>query len=321
MAVTGIEQRVEILLRDIRQKSGHREYSYNSGIPQRELVEYLNDAQDRLYNLILQEHPTLYRKVGTAITVTSGTSSYTLPTDGFLSHNITKVEFSPSGNTQDYTRLDQRSSAEENHYQGYPDSYFLRDGSIILSPVPNISGGLLRLEYQYVIPTLALRFGAAITSYARSAGVYHEFTWTANPITEMVDDANNGMVDYFSVVSATGAILYSGLSFISYNSTTFKLRVTDTGAALTGIPGSYIVFGTNASSHSSLPQLAKRYLVEYAVIRAQARDSNALEASLNSPLMQAMERDILDAFAHLEEDVFAVPILDYQFLGTDEQEF
>lgn len=300
-----IEQRVELLIRDARAKSGHQTWDYQSGIPQREFVEYLNDAQDHLYNAILQERSTLYRKKGTNISVTAGTAEYTLPTDGYLRHNISYVRYSPTTSDRDLYPLDLRTSREQVSITGAPDSYMLRDGTLILSPIPS-QGGFLQLEYQYEIPTLDIR-RATVSSVDTTL-----ITLSNDLLAETAADLTDGFVDYVSFVTKAGVILNSTpVGVLAYTASTRQLS-TDTDC--TAYAGSYVVFGKNASTHSSLPQIAKRYLVEYATMRAQTRDSNS-EAMYTAPLLQMLEREILDAFANLEEDTPAIPILDTTWMG------
>jgi hypothetical protein len=320
-----IEQRTDVLVRDVRARTGNRTYDYQSGIAQREFVEALQDGQERLFNLILQERSTLFRKQGTPISAVAGQATYTLPTDVYLQHNINKIDYSPTGQEQDYSPLDARISKEELSVRGYPDSYFLRDGSMIISPIPDSSTGTFRLEYQYTIPSLDLR-RATYTAVGTSGGYVTSLTLAyAAMLQESKDDLTDGFVDYVGTVDATGAQEAVGMRPSGFTAATGVLTfpaatyaVADYPDLTPGINSSYLVFGRNASTHSSLPQVAKRYLVEYASARIQIRDANALEAALTSQLMQSMERDIVDAYASLEEDSFQVPILDYQYLGDGE---
>lgn len=311
-----IEQRVDILVRDARQKSGHQVYSAQTGISQREFVEYLNDAQDHIYNLILQERSTLYRKKGT-LTVTAGTAEYTLPADGYLKHNINYVRYSPTGSAQDYYTLNLRTSREQLSFSGLPDSYMLRDGTLIVSPIPS-QGGVLQLEYQYVLPTLDIR---RAQPFFISPGVGNQsIILTDVLISESTYDLSNGMVDYVCIVDKDGAALQSNLPVVSYDSTTRELLVNPpTSLSVDGTGTGYVVFGYSATTHSALPQICKRYLVEYATMRAQTRDSNS-EAMMTAPLLQMLEREILDSIANLEEDNMSVPILDSQWLGEYDED-
>jgi hypothetical protein len=317
-----IEQRLDTLLRDARAKSGHRTYDYQSGVANREFIEYFNDGQDRLFNLVLQERSTLFRRQ-TILTCTPGVASVTLPDSIYLQHNINKVDYSPTGNAQDYMPLDARISKEELSIVGYPDSYFLRDGSIILSPIPDRAASL-RLEFQYVIPQLDIRRAQySAVSIVGPNLISMTFASLSSVLQETKDDLTGGYVEYLCTVDSAGTQQAVALPVASFNATTGVVTfATGTLAAdfpgiAAGVNSHYVVFGKNASTHSSLPQVARRYLVEYAAARVMIRDANALEAALTSQLMQGIEKDVLDAYATLEEDTFQVPILDYSMLGDD----
>lgn len=312
MAIQPMEQRAELLIREIRQKTGHSVYSYQSGLQQRDFVSYLNDAQDRLWNLINQEHGTTQRKTAT-VNITANLAAYTLPTDVYLGHNIISVQYTSTGDYKDAVLLTLRTSREQVFVPGYPDGYFLRDGLIVLTTVPSQSGQIL-IEYQYVPPQLGIRVGGAVTS----EGITLDGTWgltVTAPLQEQIYDMQNSFVDFVTFVSATGSIVSAGNTLVTYSTTNGQIEITvDPGVTLIG---TYAVFGKYASTHSMLPQPAKRYLIEYAVARCQTADSNALETQMTSPYVQGIEKEVIDAFAVLEEDVSAIPVLDYSVLGED----
>src|ERR1051325_6477160 len=163
-------RRFDLLVRDARDQSSNQRYGANQGVPQREFCRYGNDAQERIYNKILQEHPTIFCKEGFVDSV-SGQASYTLPSDIYLKHNVIKIDFSHNGSAINYFPLKMRTALQEISVPGYPSSYFLRDGSMIISPIPTASiSNAFRLNYQYTIPTLDIR-RAKIASHTVVAGV------------------------------------------------------------------------------------------------------------------------------------------------------
>lgn len=152
-------KRLDLLVRDSRDQTGNQQYSSTQGIRQREFVRYANDAQMRIYNLLLQEHSSLYQKVG-YIDAVANQAVYTLPDDIFLKHNITKIDYSPNGDARNYAPLSLRTARQEVSAPGFPDSYFLRQGEMIISPYPQQSStNGFRLNYQYLLPTLDIRRG------------------------------------------------------------------------------------------------------------------------------------------------------------------
>lgn len=311
-------QRLDILIREARERSGNQRYSATQGIAQRSFVSYANDAQQRLYNRITQEHSSLFNKEGFLDTV-ARVAHYTLPTDIYLKHNIIKVDYALNGNPLLYNPLELRTPRQEITAPGYPTSYFLRDGEIILSPLP-ISGATnaLRLNYQYTIPTLDVR-RALIDTITDDGGGAFTITLTAPSgqllTTEMVEDLTDGWVEAFSIVTASGVVAATDITFVSYDSTTYEISCTS-AAAIDSLTG-YLLFGANATTHGVLPAVCERFIVEYMVLRAQMRESNG-EAAETSPILQAIEKEILDAIAELEEDLTAIPILDYSMLNYSE---
>ncbi len=314
MTAALMEHRADHIIRIARSRTGNREYSTTAGLQQRDFVAFLNDGQERLFNKMLQTHSTLFQKQVYLSTV-SGEAAVDLPaSDIYLQHNIVTAMFSYNGNPVNYAPLVLRTVREEQSVNGYPSSYFLLDDQIILSPRPsNTVDNALKITYQKVVPALDIRRGLVeahdTTSITLSSG-------TSILLSETEYDLANGWVDYISVVDKDGIQLATELPVTSYSSTT-KVIVTElTADQVTAITdgAAYIVFGKNASTNAWLPQVCERFLTEYTVLRAQMRDSSK-ESAETSPLLLAIEKDILDAVEDLEEDVHSITILDSSMLN------
>lgn len=214
-------ERLDLLVRQVRDQTGNQQYSATQGIRQREFVRYANDAQMRIYNKILMERSTLYLRVG-YMDVEANDAVYTLATDIFLKHNILKVDYSQNGDARNYSPLTLRSSRQEVSSPGHPDSYFLRHGEIVLSPIPTQAAtNGLRLNYQYTLPTLDIRrakttgvamIGATATAWSAVS------TGTVSALNDIATDGTG-----FMAVGATGTAVYSatGTSFANGAATGF----------------------------------------------------------------------------------------------------
>lgn len=308
-------QRFDLLVRESRDRSGNARFTEKQGLAQRAFVSYGNDAQERIYNRILQERSSLFIKENFLNTV-ANQAEYTLPTDIYLRHNIVKVDYSQNGNPINYSPLDLRTPRQEITVAGYPASYFLRNGKIVVSPMPS-SGTTngLRLNYQYTIPTLDIR-RAQIASVTGVNPTLTSITLTDNSLLleETEDDLGNGYTDYISVVTKDGVQTAENIPVVGYNSTTKVITCNHTlSSGEIVAANSYVVFGASATTHSELPTVCERYLVEYMALRAQVRDSNTESADTN-PILLSIEKEILDAVAELEEDLVAIPILDYSMM-------
>lgn len=313
-------ERLELLIRAAREQTGNQQYSATSGIPQRNMVRHFNDGQEYIYNQIMQERSTLYKKEG-FIDVVDGQASYTLPSDVYMSHNIQKIDYTPTGDARNYYPLNMRTPREEISIRGYPEAYFLRDGKVILSPIPvrSITNGL-RLNYQYVIPSLDIRRATVQSSN------FNAITKTVTSITlnvdsylssENIDELNSNWVDYICVVDKNGTILMKDLPVTGFtDGVTKTITIDNSFIAQTGetLPAnSFIVFGKNATTHSQLPSAAKKCLLTFVELRTQMSDSNS-EAAETSPIMQVLMKDLLDSIAELEEDIWQIPIINYDLI-------
>lgn len=304
-------QRLDLLIRQARTRSGNTKYGDKQGVSQRSYVAYANDAQQRIYNLIMQCRPTLFVKQATIDTV-SGQAEYDLPTDVYLKHNLITVQYTPNGNAQLYYPLAQNYARNEVSIPALPESYFLRDGKLILTPIP-MTGytDALRITYQYVIPQLDIR-RALIASINTGTDT---ITLTDNTmlLQETESDLSEGWVDFVCVVDSNGVVLQRDIPVTSYDSTTKVLTCGD-DITSAGAGTGYLVFGAYASTHSSLLDIAERYLVEYMTLRSQASDTSS-EVGVTSQVLKMIEAEIIDAIESLEEDIFQIPILDTQFMN------
>lgn len=310
--MASLQKRLDILIRDARRQSGNVDYSATQGIKQAEFVRWANDAQDRLFNLMQSAHSTLFTKESFIDSV-SGQASYALPSDVFISHNVSKVDYSLSGNAQGYAPLEYRTARQEISVPGYPTSYFLRNGYMIVSPIPMSSvGNGFRLNYEYTIPTLDMRRGLISTHGLTSITL----TDNATLIEETEDDLTDGWVDYITVVNAAGTQVATAIPVTGYSSTTKIIACTLTAAQNTAVQNTsnYVIFGTGATTHANLPQVCERYLTAYMTTMAQLRDSNK-EAGDSSTVLKSMEDEIMAAIEILEEDIMAIPIGDSTMLN------
>ncbi len=313
-------RRLDLLVRDSREQTGNRDYSATEGVRQREFVRHANDGQTRIFNKICDVHPSLYTKEG-FLDVTAGEAAIPLAADVYLRHNIIKVEFSANGDANNYQTLELRSPRQEVSVPGVPDGYFLRDGSIILTPKPSVGGtNAVRLNYQYVLPTLDIRRGKiASVALAGSALTTITLTDDAALIDETANDLADGWVDYISVVDKDGVITAQNIPVTAYVAATRVISCATTLELTEAIvAGSYVVFGRFATTHSPLVPVCERYIAHYMALLVQMRDSNS-ESSDTNPLLVSIEREILDSVEALEEDLIAIPILDGTFLNYSEE--
>lgn len=304
-------RRFDIMVRDVRQRTGNVAYSPTTGVRMSEFERYGNDAQDTIFNKMLACHSSLYTDK-LSISTVPGQAEYTIPDTVHSTANIGTVHYSFDGSEQSYTILDMRTPRAEIGVQAFPDSWFFRNGKIVLSPIPMQPGGKLRVNFQYNIPTLGIRRGLVSAHDAGSVTI----TLNNLLLQETRDDLNNGYVDYVSIVDKDGVQQATGLPVISWTDSTRVLVTTLTADQVTAVQNgaSYLVFGKNATTHSPLIDICDRYLYYFMALNTQARDSNS-EAAFTMEGLRDVEAEIIGSVSDLEEDIPAIPILDYDFLN------
>lgn len=312
--------RLDLLIRQARERSGNQTFGDSQGVPQRNYVAYANDAQARLFNLIMLRNPNLYTKEG-FITTIAGQAAYSLPTDVYLKSRLTSVQFTPNGNAQLYYPLEHRTSRQEVSIPALPDSYFLRDGKMVLSPTPMAGyANAVRINYQYTIPKLDVR--RAKVASVGGGGTLITLTNDSTLTQETENDLVGGWIDYAAFVDQFGVQVSTSDPISAYSTATKVLTLQFADPLIQ--PGQYLVSGGGANgttTHSSLPDICSRYMVEYMAMRAQVSDTSS-EAQNANAVLASIETEILDAVDMLEEVIFAITILDQQFLNyTDDTDY
>ncbi len=313
--------RLELLIRDAARKTGNQKYGPNSGVRMAEWVGSANDAQQSLLNRVFNCHSTsIFVKTG-FISVIAGQAEYDLPSDLHNGANIVNVMYSFNADPQNYYNLNLRSPRQEVSIPAYPDAYFLRNGKLVLSPIPNQGAGAgLKLNYQYILPDLDIRRGLISSVTLDTGSTYNVVLQAGTVLPETETDLSTGYVDFLSIVDADGNQLATNSRFASYDSTTRTVKMTLTAAQVAAISAStlskYVLFGGNATSHSQLIPICQRYLVQYMAMSIQIRDSNS-EVDVTNPLLKNIEDEILASIETLEEDLTAIPLLSYDYLGDE----
>lgn len=306
-------RRCDIIVRDARLQSGDKAYSSTTGIRLSEWHRWMNDAQTAIYQKLLNCHSSLYTRQ-IVLPVTPGLATVPIPSTNpnavNITANIVNVSYSFDGTAQNYYKLNLRTPSQEVSINAYPEGYFLRDGNIVLTPIPGQNGGSLRVDFQYNLPSIDVR--RALISGATTSSL--TFTINSTLVQETEDDFANGYIDYVSVVDKDGTILASGMPITVYNSTTKVLSATLTAAQVAAITlgTSWLVYGKYATTNSQLLDTCERYVAHYVAWMAQLRNSNS-EATATKVVLNEIEEEIMESISDLEEDLTAIPLLDTSY--------
>jgi len=315
-------RRTDLLVDQVRRATDNEDVSTTTGISNEEIVQYLNDAQDKLQALITQQHPDVFT-VESTIDLVANTEQYDLPTDIYLDNRISFVEFKYGGGSGDYFKLRQRPiDYRYTVTNGDPEYYIRRGGKILVNPIPNVATtDGIRITYQKKLKDLDIRRGK-ITSASLTSTTLNSFT--LNLTSSLNKDSNlqeNGeavfnSVDYISVVDKDGGVVLEKIPIDSYVESTGVLTVSSgftTSVLAATFVDKYIVSGHTATSHTELPDMCERFLISYAAWKLLKRDAS-VESDEQENELVSMGRDIVAAFAIIDDDIDDIPITHSEWL-------
>jgi len=300
-----MNQRVDLLLTLARKSTENEEFSSTEGIDDDLLYQYINDGQYRLLSKITEQHQSVFVKQSPNIDVVIDQEEYTLPDDVFLENRISLVEYSHTGLSRDFIKLDKKNIQERDpNSSGSPSFYIRRSGKVLLQPIPNSSTGAIRVNYQRRVAELSPRIGKV------SAVTLNTSTKTITSLTLDVADStfNHDKLiaqDFICAINVLGDQQMVQIQIDDVNITTGVVTVTSSFVFNTGETisvGDFITGGFSSTTHSELPKVCERYILGYLIWKIMKKDSSE-DSTEQSQELQSMERDIVSSFAEPDDDI------------------
>lgn len=302
-------RRIDILINEARDDTDNLDFGENRGVSDRLFLKWANDAQRRIYSLIRQQNAAIFEEEE-EVDVVSGQEAYDIPALAFLNNAVVKVEYSQTGNSEDYEPLDKVSIRER--YTGSaatPEGYIRMSGQILLQPKPS-GGGKIRVTFIKRIPRLDLRRGQ-VGAVTLNAG-----TLTITALTldtdEEIDEESLEEQDEVSVCDKFGNLKMAGIKITDVDPETGVVTIDPAFVYEAGesiAVGDYVLAGPRSTTHSQLMEECETYLVEFMKLKALKKDSSVDSAEQVEDLA-ALEAEILGAIGETDGDVEGVPVLD-----------
>jgi hypothetical protein len=288
-------RRVDYLITDIRRISRNQlNPDGTASIPDEEILQYLNDAQDRLQGLIsatkgidkIFSSQALLSLVGQQ-------EAYTIPDRLYINKSVDLVEYSSTGSAFDYVPLTKLNLFNRNTNQDtYPMGYFKRGGQIYLVPTPSTATGTLRVTYERTVDDLDKRRGGVQSVSGLTSTGFTNLT--VDSTADETSSPNLASIDYICIVDKDGNRKAYNIPVGSYITGTNVLTPAAGYTFQTGetiAAGDFIVFGKYHTTHSQLPEEAESYLIHYAVESMLHKDSSDDVVTQGAKL-----RDLEEAF-------------------------
>lgn len=283
------------------------------GIPDNEILQYLNDAQDKLQNLIsAKKNISKIFNTQQIIPVVGNQEAYSIPDRVLMNKQIDMVEFSADSTIGNYVRLEKLNFFNrDTNTTTYPWGYFKRGGQIFLQPTPATTAGSIRVTYERDLDDLDIpRASISVIT----GGTSTQFTTiTLGTPADSYESTTPGFsnAQYISIVDAFGVrkcfnILVgsydTGTNILTPSPSPFIYSSADSALATTDI----VVFGKYTTTFSQLPDSCERYLIHSAAADLFAKDSSA-DYTKQADLVASIEDDILRALAAQTSEVQYVP--------------
>lgn len=300
-------RKLDYLITDVRESTENADVSDSIGIADTEFIRYINDAQFRMQSLITAQHPMVFIKEEIILAV-NDQEVYTLPSDIYMGNKVTQIEFSSTGNIDDYYVLNTDVLRNRNsNLKGDPTSYVRKAGNFLVKPVPTT--GKFRITYVNKLPKLDLLRGTVLSVVIDDA---------LNTITSLFFDPttvfNSTEINKYaklSIVDLEGNTMMKDVSFSSVNASTGEVTISPTFIFLEGESisvGDVVVSGNNSTTHSQLDEMVERYLIAYATSKIFERDSSS-DFSVQVQILRQMENDIIASYSEINDDIMEIPII------------
>lgn len=309
-------KRVEQLITRIRRETENEEFGDSHGVSDNEFIDYLNDAQDRIYAEVIKTHPKFFL-TETVESTANQTEVYTLPARIYLGQ-ISMVEWSQTSQEEDYYVLKQAMLKERiSDSIGAPVYYIRRNKEILFAPVPNNGGGFVRINYVEKVPKLDKRRGKILSVVTAGSGITSLILDTTEIIdrTEILDEQFICVVDKYGdqkMVAIPVTDISSSTGTVTIDAG-FTFQTGETIAA-----GDYVVSGEYSVNRSEMQDTVERYLSSHLRMEILDRDSNAEGTASQIAKVSALLNEIVGSFQDNSDDIYEPPILDADYIVDDE---
>ena len=255
-------------VRTISRNVANQDGTYS--ITDSEILIYLNDAQVKCQNKLSSSKNIAKIFVTEQIlSVVGAQADYTLTDRVLLNKQIENVEFSATGATSDYVRLEKVHFIQRDTYQTtYPSGYYKRGNQIVLQPTPSTSQGSIRVMYERQLDDLAASIDV-VNGTPSGTSIVLTTGYTLN--------AGN----YINVVDALGNVMLRNALVSSYNAGTKTITLAANVStylvgsyALSNLASGIVVLGIYSTNISQLPDSCERYLIHSAAADVFGKDSS-----------------------------------------------
>jgi hypothetical protein len=304
---------INALINEVRESSENEEFDSILGLTEEEILKFINQAQNRLHSKIVGLHKQVFSEEK-EVQATSNTESYNLFYNSYLKNYIHSIEYTSTGNANDYYPL--RPTSPHNRYTGAdggPDYYFIRAGKFYVLPTPTDNNGKYRVTHVRRPKNLDKRRGTIFASGydSTTAPTYIDITYVNGQI---VDKTHLDKKPYITVVDKFGNQKLANILVDSIQngagSVGSDARINISSSAAIDLisaleDGDYVISGDYSTTHLEWSPEVERYMQIFAEYKVLKRDSSIDSTEMFQELAE-IESDILDSYAELSDDIIEI---------------
>lgn len=281
-------------------------------------LRYNQYAQDKIFSYVSLSYSWAFEKT-ILVDPVIDQEEYTINDNLAFGTRINNVEYSIN-NDANFLPL---SVTPDRYTQlldaGRPRFYKRRQGSVLIEPIPKTTQGKFRFTYERALDKLALRVG-------RINGAPSSTTINLNYTGEEPTTANEALFvenTYVCISDAFGTpLLYNGI-ISSYDAGTNVLTLTAdvedylvTGKTLADLADAYVTLGKYTCTHSSLPNEAENYFIEWVCRKLYNVDDSNQFKNTDQLLKEIMDA-IIASFKFSDKARKSFPVHDFDAMIYD----
>jgi hypothetical protein len=291
-------KRTDFLIRNARVLAQAEDWGPDYGVSDNYLVRQLNHAKIKLQRqlTITQSQPTIrYTEI-----VANNSDNIPVPSDCFANNLVYSVEYSSTGNPEDYFEL--AVMYEHGDNRDRLPQYYMAEGDTIYFD-SKVASGKFRIGYEGTFDELDIRRGEIQAASGYTLTLY---SGVANHTD--ADDAfiSSSLGDYACILSNKGVVVAANYTLSSYDTST---HIATFEEDVSSIPvGSFLVIGFNATTHPKGPDLFGDYYEEYLRWEIEKARSSLDSNEANQKLATIMA-EIVEIYDQLPSGRTLVPCL------------
>lgn len=281
------------------------------------VIQYLNEAQERIYALISASknvQKPFFRSYQT--NVIANQAVYTVPYRIPMGNRYHYIERSPDSDPRNFVRIDKLQLFNNANYpSNFQDGYIIFNNQIQLVPPPVDSLGMIRIWFEEQANTLDIRRGQIDTVNGLTSTGFTSVVLdtTADSYETSVPGYAGALpIDYICIVDSDGNTKARNIPVGTYDTVTNTLTPRAGFTFFTGdtiAVGDYVTFNKYSSTHSTLPDMCEPYLIQYAANRMMGQNSSD-DAELQRTNLEQIGNHIISQLRAQTSEVQFIPEYD-----------